>query len=145
MSPGPRAWSFQTCVGSTTTQDRSRTRGIVLDRAAFRFDDSVGVPIGIFRNSIPSPPVPLFTLHRAPRGAPCKTRGRVVRLFLSRKALASSTPCRFIPAHNYFFSLPTTISPYPATSSAAVALAYVNLPVDSSKSASLGVTISRLP
>jgi hypothetical protein len=35
--------------------------------------------IASFRSSIPSPPVPLFTLRRAPRGAQRKTRGRVVR------------------------------------------------------------------
>jgi len=46
---------------------------------AFRFDDSVGVPIAIFRSSIPSPSVPLFTLQRWLRSARCKTRGRVVR------------------------------------------------------------------
>jgi hypothetical protein len=81
-SPGSRAWSFQTCMGSATTQDRSATRGIAPDHTAFRFDDSVGIPIGNFRSSIPSPSVPLFTLHGAPRGSPCKTRGRVVRYSL---------------------------------------------------------------
>ena len=41
--------------------------------------DSVGVLIGRFRSSIPSPPIPLFTLRCAPRGAQRKTRGRVDR------------------------------------------------------------------
>ncbi len=36
-------------------------------------------PDGRFRSSIPTPPIPLFTLRIAPRGALRKTRGRVVR------------------------------------------------------------------
>ena len=43
------------------------------------WSDSVGVPIARFRSSIPSPPIPLFTLHYAPHGTQRKTRGRVVR------------------------------------------------------------------
>jgi hypothetical protein len=78
-SPGSRAWSFQTCVGSTTTQDRPGTCVSAPVRIAFRFDDSVGVPIAIFRSSIPSPSVPVFTLQRWLHSARCKTRGRVVR------------------------------------------------------------------
>ena len=66
-------------MGSTTTRDRPETRAIAADRVAFRFDDSVGIPIAIFRSSIPSPSMPLFMLHRTPRGARCKTRGRVAR------------------------------------------------------------------
>jgi hypothetical protein len=46
---------------------------------AFHQIKSVGALIASFRSSIPSPPVPLFTLRRAPRGAQRKTRGRVVR------------------------------------------------------------------
>ena len=46
---------------------------------AFRDLDSVGVLIASFRSSIPSPPIPLFTLRTAPRDALRKTRGRVVR------------------------------------------------------------------
>jgi hypothetical protein len=39
------------------------------------------IPIGVasFRSSIPTPPIPLFTLRRAPRDAQRKTRGRVDR------------------------------------------------------------------
>src|SRR5271154_3806910 len=47
--------------------------------AAFHQVKSVGALIASFRSSIPSPPVPLFTLRRAPHGAQRKTRGRVVR------------------------------------------------------------------
>ena len=41
--------------------------------------DCVGVLIASFRSSIPSPPIPLFTLRCAPHGAQRKTRGRVDR------------------------------------------------------------------
>ena len=112
-SPGSRAWSFQTCVGSTTTQDRPEARDVAPGNVAFRFDDSVGVPIAIFRSSIPSPSVPLFTLRHAPRDAWCKTRGRVVRYsFLVRlfhPLLHTGLSRRSV---NYFFALTTTISPY---------------------------------
>src|SRR5690349_10568960 len=81
-SPGSRAWSFRTCLGSTTTQGRPGARAIAPGHAAFRFDDSVGALITVFRSSIPSPSVPLFTLHRAPHDALCKTRGRVDRYSL---------------------------------------------------------------
>src|SRR6266851_7271162 len=46
---------------------------------AFRQCKSVSVLIASFRSSIPSPPVPLFTLRRTPRGVQRKTRGRAVR------------------------------------------------------------------
>ena len=46
---------------------------------AFRQSENVGVLIAHFRSSIPSPPIPLFTLHCAPRGTQRKTRGRVDR------------------------------------------------------------------
>src|SRR5262245_61326041 len=52
-----------------------------------------------FRGSIPSPPVPLFTLRQTPRGAHRKTRGQDGLLLLSCKTLSFSTTCRFIPAH----------------------------------------------
>ena len=77
-SPGSRAWNFQTCMGSTTTQGRTATRFVAAVRVAFRPSHSVGTLIADFRSSIPSPSIPLFTLHRAPRDDQCKTRGRVV-------------------------------------------------------------------
>jgi len=45
----------------------------------FRLLESVDILIACFRSSIPSPPVPLFTLRRAPRDTLRKTRGRAVR------------------------------------------------------------------
>ena len=46
---------------------------------AFRPSENVGVLIDPFRSSMPSPPIPLFTLRCVPRGTQRKTRGRVVR------------------------------------------------------------------
>jgi hypothetical protein len=79
---------------------------------AFRFDDSVGVPIAIFRSSIPSPSVALFTLQRWLHNVRCKTRGRVVRYsFLVRllhPLLHTGLSRRTV---NYFFGWTTIISP----------------------------------
>jgi len=58
----------------------------------------VGVPIYDFRSSIPSPPMPLFTLRPAPRDTARKTRGQVGSLLLSCRTLSFLTTCRFIPA-----------------------------------------------
>jgi hypothetical protein len=58
----------------------------------------VGVPIYDFRSSIPSPPMPLFTLRPVPRGTARKTRGQVGSLLLSCGTLSFPTTCRFIPA-----------------------------------------------
>src|SRR5271169_3453721 len=66
-------------LGSTTTQDRAGTCDIAPTHVAFRQCKSVSVLIASFRSSIPSPPVPLFTLRRTPRGVQRKTRGRAVR------------------------------------------------------------------
>ena len=48
-------------------------------RVAFRLAKGVSARIALFRSSIPRPPIPLFTLHCAPRDAQRKTRGRVDR------------------------------------------------------------------
>ena len=53
---------------------------------------SVGVLIGVFRRSIPSPPIPLFTLRVAPHGAPRKTRGRADRYSLLVRLLPPLLP-----------------------------------------------------
>ncbi len=86
-------------LGSTTTQDRAETRAIAPAHVAFRHFKSVGVLIASFRSSIPSPPIPLFTLRCAPRGAQRKTRGRVVRYSFLVRTLSFPASCRFIPAH----------------------------------------------
>ncbi len=49
-------------------------------------------------SSVRGPPIPLFTLRRAPRSVLRKTRGRVDR-YLLRETLAFSTSCRFVLAH----------------------------------------------
>jgi hypothetical protein len=55
-------------LGSSTTQDCPQTRVIVSVHVAFRVSKRVGVLIASFRSSIPSPPMPLFTLRLAPHG-----------------------------------------------------------------------------
>ena len=105
-------------MGSTTTQDWPEARDIAPDHVAFRFDDSVGIPIAIFRSSIPSPTVPLFTLRHVPRDAWCKTRGRVVRysllVRLFHPLLHAGLSRRSV---NYFSLSATIISPYRVDSS----------------------------
>jgi hypothetical protein len=107
-SPGSRAWSFQTCVGSATTQGRSAACDIAADRVAFRSGDGGGALIANFRSSIPSPSVPLFTLHWSLHSAQCKTRGRVVRysfpvrLFHPRlHAVSSRRTTSFFSRHGF--------------------------------------------
>jgi len=67
------------CMGSLTTQSQSAARNNAPDRIAFHSGDGVGALIANFRSSMPSPSVPLFTLHRTLRSARRKTRGRVDR------------------------------------------------------------------
>ena len=65
----------------------------------------VGVLIASFRSSIPSPPIPLFTLRCAPRGGTTQNSGPSGSLLLSRRDSSSPTSYRFIPAHcNGLFS-----------------------------------------
>jgi hypothetical protein len=71
--------AFQACLGSTTTQDRGKNSRYRSARVAFRQCKSISVLIASFRGSIPSPPVPLFTLRHTPHGVRRKTRGRAVR------------------------------------------------------------------
>ena len=59
----------------------------------------VGVRITSFRSSIPTPPIPLFTLRRAPRDGSTQNSGPSGSLVLSREASTSSASCRFSPAH----------------------------------------------
>jgi hypothetical protein len=61
-------------------------------------EHSVGAPEELFHGSIPSPPVPLSTLHPPCRHRRRMTRGQDGLLLLSCGALASPTSCRFIPA-----------------------------------------------
>ena len=76
-----RAWGLRLRRAGPAARD------IAAGRVAFRSGDGVGALIANFRSSIPSPSVPLFTLHWTPHGIQCKTRGRadrysfLVRLF----------------------------------------------------------------
>jgi hypothetical protein len=78
-SPGSRAYSFSACAGSTTTRDHPPTRVCAGVCAAFPICPQGRRPELDFRSSIPCPLIPLSTLRRAPRGAPRKTGGQVVR------------------------------------------------------------------
>src|SRR6516162_6595725 len=71
--------------------------------------NEVGILIyGLFAAQSPRPPMPLSTLQASPRDDACKTRGQDgIRYFLSCRALASPTTCRFIPALS---GLPATLS-----------------------------------
>jgi hypothetical protein len=53
----------------------------------------------IFAAQSPTPPIPLFTLRRAPRDAQRKTRGQSGSLLLLYEASSSSASYRFSPAH----------------------------------------------
>src|SRR5437660_3814881 len=55
----------------------------------------------IFAAQSPTPPIPLFTLRRAPRDAQRKTRGQSGSLLLLCKASSSSASYRFSPAHKH--------------------------------------------
>ena len=55
----------------------------------------------IFAAQSPTPPIPLFTLRRAPRDAQRKTRGQSGSLLLLCKASSSSASYRFNPAHKH--------------------------------------------
>ena len=61
-------------------------------------EHSVGAPDELFHGSIPSPPVPLSTLHPRCRHRRRMTRGQRGSLLLHCGALSSPTSCRLIPA-----------------------------------------------
>ena len=65
--------------GLRLRRTKAGTRDVTPDHVAFRQCKSVGVLIASFRSSIPSPPLPLFSLRRTPHGVQRKTRGRAVR------------------------------------------------------------------
>ena len=100
-SPGSRAWSFQTCVGSTTTQDRPEARASAPGRVAFRFDRQRRRPDCNF-SKLDTQPIcaPVYASPDTSR-CPVQNSGPSGSLLLSREALSSSTPCRFIPAHGF--------------------------------------------
>src|ERR1035437_4181441 len=90
-------------MGSPTTQGRSAARNNAADRVAFHSGDGVGALIANFRSSIPSPSVPLFTLHRTPHSVRCKTRGRVDRYSLLVRLFHPLSHAGFIPAPQPLF------------------------------------------
>src|ERR1017187_2486539 len=71
--------------------------------------DCVGVLIASFRSSIPSPPIPLFTLRCEPRGATTQNSGPSGSLLLFRRDSSSPASCRFSPAHRYDLFTPAIL------------------------------------
>src|SRR5258708_17523218 len=82
-----RAWGLRL---RRTEQELALSRLFMLPSAHYK---DVGVRIASFRSSIPTPPIPLFTLRRPPRDAQRKTRSRVDReSFLIRLCILSLMP-----------------------------------------------------
>src|SRR6266567_7625956 len=93
-------------MGATTTQDQSAARDNAADRVAFHSGDGVGVLIANFRSSIPSPSAPHVYASPDTSQRPVQNSGPSGSLLPPRKALSSSIPCRFIPAHHRIFFPP---------------------------------------
>src|SRR5512132_3806673 len=87
-----------------TERELALTRLLMLPSAHYK---DVGVRIASFRSSIAHPAYPLSTLHCVPRGSSARL-GPSGSLLLTRKALSSSTSCRFSPAHCNGNVTPTT-------------------------------------
>jgi hypothetical protein len=96
-SPSSRAWSFWTCMEPMTTRDRSGTRAIAPDCAAFRFNDKSAFRLQLFGAGYPAHPYPVYASSDTSR---CRVQnsGPSGSLGLPREALSSFTPRRFIPA-----------------------------------------------
>src|SRR5215469_2375281 len=90
---------YRCVLGSSTTPDRAETRTIAPVRVANREFKKGWRPGLYLRSWIPSPPIlclrfaAYLTIGLAQDSRPSGS------LILTRKALSSSTPCRFIPAH----------------------------------------------
>ena len=80
-------------------RDRTATRVYRGCRVAFPVLSGSASRSGVFRSSIPGPPMPLSTLRLPPRERHARLEVRMVRYLLSCRALSSPTTCRFIPAH----------------------------------------------
>jgi len=91
-------------MGSATTQGRPATRIGAAGRVAFRSGDGVGALIGKFSKLDTQPIFPPVYASLDTSQHPAQNSGPSGSLLLSRKALSSSTPCRFIPAHHHIFS-----------------------------------------
>ncbi len=95
-SPGSLTRCVHACMGSSTAQGPRPTRDGVEHSVAFRtFSRRRHPGRWLFRGSIPSPRVPLSTLHRRSCGRRRMTRGRCGSLGPHRLALSSVTPRRF--------------------------------------------------
>ncbi len=97
-SPGSRARIFLTCTGSPTAPGSHAACESATVDIAFPFCTQGRHPKLVFRGSIGGPPVPLSTLHPRCHHRRRMTRGQRGSLLLRRRALASPTPRRLIPA-----------------------------------------------
>ena len=86
-SPGSRAWSFQTCMGSAITQGRPATRSNAAGRVAFRIGQQRRHPGCTFSKLNTLPIFPLFTLQPDTSQRPAQNSGPSGSLLPSRKAL----------------------------------------------------------
>ena len=82
------------------------TRMIASAHVACRDYKRVGVLIASFRSSIAQPTYPPVYASLCTSRYPTQNSGPSGSLLLSREALSSSTPCRFIPAHHHIFFPP---------------------------------------
>ena len=64
--------------------------------------DRVGIPVGCFRSSIPSPPIPCLRFAAYLAVGLAQNSGPCGSLLLTRRALASPTSCRFYPGAPQF-------------------------------------------
>src|ERR1039457_4869734 len=99
FSRAQRAPGFSACVGSSTPQDRPRTR-VFLCTAVWPSDGLTPWASWItdFGAQYPAYRYPCPTLQVQPHDCPRMARGQGGSLFLPCTTLAFATPCRFIPA-----------------------------------------------
>ena len=98
-SPGSRAYSCSACLGSTTTRDHSPARVNVGVCVAFPIRKQGRHPDLRFSELNTQPTDPSVYASTAASRLPPQDSRPGGSLLLSCKALASSTACRFIPAH----------------------------------------------
>src|ERR1017187_1074024 len=106
----PEAPGFSACVGSSTPQDRPRTR-VFLCTAVWPSDGLTPWASWItdFGAQYPAYRYPCPTLQVQPHDCPRMARGQGGSLFLPCTTLAFATPCRFIPALSRPAGCPTRI------------------------------------
>src|ERR1022692_2575853 len=105
--PGSRACCFSACAGSQPTQDPTATRDCAAAVLPSSYSEWSRHPnLRAFRSSIAPPTdASVYASRNTSRCPQQDSRPGWVRYFLSCRALASPTTCRFSPAHS---GLPVT-------------------------------------